>query len=75
MQAEYVVADGQEVYLMGTTDFGGESLRYGTTVDVEGVLKFHPYVAPKSALDQSPGGYLFVQHAEVRHVSESGNSP
>jgi hypothetical protein len=75
MQADYVIADGQEVYLMGTIDTGGDSLRYGTTVDVRGVLKFHPRVPPRSAMDQTPPDYLFIEDARVQRVPQTGSTP
>jgi len=75
MQAEYLMVNGEEIYLMGKINIAGQKLQYGDSISVEGVLKLHQEAPPSDPLMQIAGDYFFVENPAVTITSPSRTMP
>jgi hypothetical protein len=86
-EADYVVISDQAVfpngviYLIGKPDFGGREVSYGSTITVEGKLRYaiedEPRPEEKKNEDsiQHAGNFFFIENAKVRLIQQLSVTP
>ncbi|GEM_PF-2848263 len=71
--ADFILVPGGEIYLMGSLDAGGQPLRYGNRIAVDGVLGYQVYPPTTLPEDshgptpQRPFDHYYIRDAKV-HV-------